>query len=573
MKYPGNPVSRGIVTGKVFVYKKEHTVLERRTVDESAVEDEVHLFDFAVVRAGEELVELIFTLEKDNAAEAKIFQAHADILRDKEITRMIRARISEKRITAEWAVEQVYDEFINLFIASGNEITAAKAADMKDVRRRIILALHGQTQKGLLKLSEPVIIAAHDLLPSDTATLEKEKVLAIVTETGGETSHTAILAKGFGIPALLGISEIASIVKNGEEIIVDAVEGFLITDPTEQERNHYCAEEKKLREKKAFENRFLGVRAVTLDGVRIFVEANIGSCSEEELKAAPYTDGVGLLRTEFLYMQNDWLPGENDQFRAYSNILGAYRGKPVVLRTIDIGGDKQLPGLIRPEEANPFLGCRALRLCFVEPELFKAQLRAAFRASVYGELWIMFPMVCCMEDIRKAKDIIARVRKELNDEGISVADNIKIGIMIEIPSIALIADQVVKEVDFASIGTNDLCQYLTASDRMNPQTGEYYQPCHPAMLRLIRSMTEIFSQHKKPLGVCGEMASDAVQASLLLGLGITSLSVNVARIAAIKSLICGSRMRALRQVADFCCGLSSAEEVQEYCRKKLLREE
>jgi phosphotransferase system enzyme I (PtsI) len=403
--------------------------------------------------------------------------------------------------------------------------------------------------------------------------MEKEKVLAIVTETGGETSHMAILAKGFGIPALLGIDGIVNIVKDGEEIIVDAVEGFLVTNPTEEERCHYSAEENKFREKIAFENRFLKVQAVTLDGVRILVKANIGSCAEEELKAAPYTDGVGLLRTEFLYMQNDWLPGENDQFRTYSNILGAYKGKPVILRTIDVGGDKQLPGLIRPEEPNPFLGCRALRLCFAEPELFKAQLRAAFRASVYGELWIMFPMVSSMEDIRRARDFVARIRKELDDESISMSDNIKFGIMIEIPAIALIADQAVKEIDFASIGTNDLCQYMMAADRMNPHTEEYYQPCHPAMLRLIRSMAEIFRRHGKTLGVCGEMASDTVQASLLLGLGITSLSVNIARIAAIKSLICGCRLEELKRVADFCCDLSSAREVQNYCSEKLLKGE
>jgi phosphotransferase system enzyme I (PtsI) len=236
---------------------------------------------------------------------------------------------------------------------------------------------------------------------------------------------------------------------------------------------------------------------------------------------------------------------------------------------MDIGGDKQLPGLVRPEESNPFLGCCALRLCLAEPELFYAQLRAAFRASVFGELWVMFPMVGCMEDIRKAKAIVTEVREDLVREGISVAENIKIGIMIEIPAIALIADQAVKEVDFASIGTNDLCQYLMAADRMNPHVAGYYQSCHPAMLRLIRGIADVFHKHGKPLAVCGEMASDPVQAALLLGLGINSLSVNITSIAAIKSLICSVRLDELKRFADHCCELSCADEVQNYCKEHL----
>ena len=569
MIYRGNAVSRGIVTGKVFVFRKKQTVLDRRNVAQSAVEEEFLRLDSAVIRAGDEIVMIMSLLEKENAREAKIFQAHADILRDVEMLKMIRSRIREKCITAEWAVEQVYDEFITMFTASGNELTEARAADMKDVRQRLISVLQGQAMTSLSTLPQPLVIAAHDLLPSDTATMDKKKVLAIVTEIGGETSHTAILSKSFDIPAILGIAGIADILEDGEEVIVDAVEGCLITAPTEAQRRHYSQEERKFREKKAFEQRFLGVDAITADGVQIKIEANIGSCDEAELKAAPYVDGVGLLRTEFLFMQKDRLPGENDQFKAYSNILGAYKGKPVIVRTMDIGGDKQLPGLVRPEELNPFLGCRALRLCLAEPELFKIQLRAAFRASVFGELWVMFPMVGCMEDIRKAKAVVVEVREDLAREGISVADNIKIGIMIEIPAIAFIADQAVKEVDFASIGTNDLCQYLMAADRMNPQVAGYYQSYHPAMLRLIRSMADVFRKHNKPLAVCGEMASDPVQASLLLGLGINSLSVNITRIAAIKSLICSVRMDELKHIADHCCGLSSAVEVQDYCREHL----
>ena len=570
MIYRGNAVCRGIVFGKVFIYKKEQIIIEHRNVDQCIVGKEILRFNSAVIKAREDIEKIVSLLDRDNANEAKIFKSYADIMCDVEIIKLIHSRIKEKSIIAEWATEQVYDEFISMFTASSNELTKSKAVDMKDVRRRLILALRGETVTGLSKFSEPVIIVANDLMPSDTATIDKERVLAIITETGGETSHTAILAKSFDIPALLGVAGISEILKDGEEVIVDAVEGCLISCPTDEERWYYLEEERKFREKKLFEQRFLEVDAVSADGIKIHVEANIGSCSEAELKAASYVDGVGLLRTEFLYMQKNQLPGENDQYNAYCNILGAYKGKPVILRTLDIGGDKKLSGLRLTEEPNPFLGCRAIRLCFAKPEIFRVQIRAALRASVFGDLWVMFPMVCSMEDIRKARAIVESTWEELSKEGIKVADNIKIGIMIEIPAIALIADQAVKEVDFASIGTNDLCQYLLAVDRMNPQVMEYYQSCHPAMLRIIGNVADVFRKHGKPLGVCGEMASQPLQASLLLGLGINSLSVNIAGIAAIKSLICRSRLEELKRIADHCCGLSSAAEVYDYCKEHLI---
>jgi phosphotransferase system enzyme I (PtsI) len=571
MIYQGNAVSKGIARGKVFIYKKEIKAAERRNVEEDKIEEELARLDSGLSAAKREILQVISLLEKENSQEAKIFKAHGDILQDVEMLKMIRGRIREKLVNAEWAVEQVYDEFISLFASSGNSLTEARAQDMKDVRQRFVSSLTGGSAAGLSRLGAPCIIAASDLLPSDTAAMDRENVLAIVTETGGETSHTAILAKSFEIPAVLGIEGIPDLLEDGEEIIVDALEGCLITKPGPEEKQRYDEARKNFLDEKALEQRFLGMEAVTKDGKRIQVKANIGSLSEGELKAAPYTDGVGLLRTEFLYMQTEKLPGENEQYNAYSNILGAYRGKPVILRTIDVGGDKKLPGLAMPEESNPFLGCRALRLCFAEPDLFRIQLRAAIRASRFGELWIMFPMAGCMEDIRKAGSFANKAREELLREGAAIADNIRIGVMIEIPAIALIADQVVKEVDFASIGTNDLCQYLMAADRMNPNVSSYYQSCHPAMLRLIRGMAGIFREHGKPLGVCGEMASDTMLASLLLGLGISSLSVNVSSLASIKRLVCGADLNGLKKLADHCCDLPSAEEVNNYCREYMER--
>jgi phosphotransferase system enzyme I (PtsI) len=573
MVHNGNPVSKGIVIGSAFIFKKDHAEVDRRSIGEEAVGEELSRLDTAVFRAGDELVEVLSQLDEKNPEEAKIFKAHADILRDVEILKMVRQLIKKEHITAEWAVEQVYDQFISLFLVSENELTRARAADMKDVRQRLLMSFRGQPVTGLSKLPKPVIVVANDLLPSDTATIDREKVLAIVTEIGGDTSHTAILARGFGIPALLGVHLAASILHDGEEVIVDAVSGRLITDPTDVEKDWYREEARKLEEKKQTERMYLNREARTKDGKRIMVKVNLGSADAAELTAAPFSDGVGLLRTEFLYMQSDWLPGENEQCRVYSSILAAYREKPVILRTIDIGGDKSLPGLVQPKEANPFLGRRAIRLCFSEPDLFKTQLRAAFRASVHGDLWVMLPMVGCMEDIRRAKNIIWEVYGELAREDTPFAFDIKIGIMIEIPAIAMIVDQVVKEVDFASIGTNDLCQYLTAADRMNPLVAEYYQSCHPAMLRLIRAVAKAFNNEKKPVGVCGEMAADPVMASLLLGLGITSLSVNVSSLASIKSMVCNADMKNLEDMADACCNMSCAADIMEYCKRLLRRKQ
>jgi phosphotransferase system enzyme I (PtsI) len=563
MIYHGNPVSPGIAVGKVYVFKNKNIQAEHRETD--SAERECAAYASACKTVEADLAGIVAAMKEKapDGGEAKIFQAHINIVRDPELSKMISDVIHTKKIISGWAVEQVYDEFIDMFTGSKNEITAARAADMRDVRRRLLAALHGHTLTGLSVLAEPVVVVARDLLPSDTATMDREKVLAIVTEAGGDMSHTAILARSYGIPALLGVTEITEKLSGGEDVIVDALEGCLLTDPREEDKREYQEKTRKLEARRQMEQRYLPRESVTKDGVRIQVKLNIGSSQEADLAYSAYSDGSGLFRTEFLYM-GDHLPGEEEQFVIYSRILDAYKGKPVILRTIDIGGDKQIPGLLQTEEMNPFLGRRALRLCFAEPEIFKTQLRAALRASVYGNLWIMFPMVGSMEDIVKAKTILREARQELEERGVPFARDIKIGVMIEVPAIAIIADKVVGEVDFASIGTNDLCQYLTAADRMNPAVTEYYQSFHPAMLRLIRTLAGIFEQSRKPLGVCGEMAADREGAALLIGLGISSLSVNSTSLGAIKSLICNGELKTMRKAADVCCELISAGEIKKY---------
>ncbi|MCD7908049.1 MAG: phosphoenolpyruvate--protein phosphotransferase, partial [Clostridium sp.] len=433
---------------------------------------------------------------------------------------------------------------------------------------RLLRGCDGVAEVNLGALTEPVIVVAQDLFPSDTASLKRDMVQAIVTEVGGATSHTAIIARSYEIPALLGVGGAMDLLEDGQIVGVDAIDGVLATDLSAPE---IAALEDKARAYRvhAEETRkYQGVEPVTGDGVRIEVELNIGSASPEELEGACCTDGVGLFRSEFLYMGRDTLPGEDEQTEIYSRVLKAFEGRPVTLRTLDIGGDKKLDCLELPKEENPFLGNRALRLCFTYPDIFKTQLRAALRAAVDGDLWVMFPMVGSMDDIRRAKAAVQEAREELKAEGKPCGD-IKIGIMIEIPSIALIADLAVREVDFASIGTNDLCQYATAVDRMNPAVSQYYQKYHPAMFRLIRGVVETFNKAGKPICVCGELGGDELAAAVLVGLGMRRLSMGRACVAQTKKMITNMTIGRAREMALRVCDMETADEIQAYLTNEL----
>ncbi|MDR3552590.1 MAG: phosphoenolpyruvate--protein phosphotransferase, partial [Clostridia bacterium] len=446
-----------------------------------------------------------------------------------------------------------------------------RADDLSDVRTRLLRLWFGVGQKGsLAALDRPVIVAAHDLMPSDTATMARDKVLAIITESGGETSHSAILARSYGIPAILGVEGILSVVHDGETVIADAIAGEVITQPAAQELAKYEKKRTQYLIRAAEIKTYLSAKPVTLDGTHIDIELNIGSAQPRELAGTEFTDGVGLFRTEFLYMGCTALPDEEDQFIAYKAVLQACGKKPVIIRTLDAGGDKQPECLRLLKEDNPFLGLRALRLCFDMMPVFKTQLRALLRASVYGNLWIMFPMVGSLGDIRFAKKIIGEVKMELAAQSIDYDPDIKIGIMVEIPSIAVMADIAAEEVDFASIGTNDLCQYLTAVDRLNPKVAKYYQSYHPAMFRLIGSVTEAFKKQGKPVSVCGEMGGDPIAASILIGLGIRKLSMNLSSVASVKKLITGLNIQKSERMAKTVLGLSTAAQVESFLNSEFV---
>lgn len=568
MIYEGTAVSEGIAIGHVFRYEPYQPEISRRRISKSQTDAAMQRYKQALVKAEEEIKQIMEGPALDEE-EKKIFRAHIDILNDEEMNREIEEEIRENLLAPESAVREVYDRYILIISKAKDELIRQRAADLTDVCRRIICLLTGGGKNPLSLLVNDVIVVAHDLLPSDTAAMKTEYVKAIVTEAGGYTSHMAILARNFGIPAVLGIPDIMKAAENGQKIAVDAKAGKIITNLTIAQEKEYQVLRNEYLKKISDMRQYFPIEPITPDGTRIEVCLNIGSGDKEELKPEKYTDGIGLFRTEFLYMSKKALPDEEEQFEVYKKVVELYEKRPVIIRTLDIGGDKKLEYLKLPQEDNPFLGLRALRFCFEMKPIFKTQLRALLRAAAYGNLWIMFPMVGSIGDIRFAKQIIEETKEELKQEGVVYGKSAKTGIMIEIPSIAIMADIAASEVDFASIGTNDLCQYLMAVDRLNPNVAKYYQSFHPAMFRLISRITEEFTRQGKPISVCGEMGGNPQAIALLAGLGIRKFSMNASSIASAKKMISQIDIHKAERMAHTVLGLSTAVQVEEYIKSEL----
>ncbi|MDR1374520.1 MAG: phosphoenolpyruvate--protein phosphotransferase [Treponema sp.] len=567
MVLKGMPVSPGVAAGKLYRYEPFHIEVAESFCEAGQQEAELARYRRVKETAEAELVAVSFSMA--DPEKAKIFTAHVDILNDVAINEEIAEGITVKNWTGNWAIQKIYAKFIKMIQRAPDPLIKERSADFEDVRKRLLRIWEGVREASLSVLTEPVIIAARDLLPSDTATLDRDHALAILTEVGGSTSHSAIIARSYGIPAILGIPDLMEQIRQTGTAVADALAGELILDPDQDLLVRYELKRQDfLREQEETET-YLDKEALTADGVRIDIGLNIGGGGEEELAGEAYTDLVGLFRTEFLYMGRNSLPSEEEQFEVYKKVLVRYGDRPVTLRTLDIGGDKTLESMKIPREDNPVLGNRALRLCFSEPGMFKTQLRAALRASAFGRLWLMLPMVGSIDDIRRARELIAGARAELDAEGIRCGNEIKVGIMVEIPSIAMIADLAAAEADFASIGTNDLCQYLTAVDRTNPAVAAYYQSYHPGMFRLIRRVVEEFNRAGKPVCVCGELGGDGLAVPVLVGMGMRKLSMGLASIARIKRVLSVLTIAQAEELAKTVVNLPTAADVELYLKKHL----
>lgn len=523
----GIAASDGVAVAKAYLLVQPDLTFSKATVEDTAAEEA--RLDAALAKSTEELQQIREKAAQSlGEAEAQVFDAHLMVLSDPEMVGQIKQNIKDNSVNAESALKEVTDMYIGMFEAmEDNAYMQERAADIRDVAKRILAHLLGVTLPNPSMINEEVVVVAHDLTPSDTAQLDRNFVKAFVTDIGGRTSHSAIMARSLEIPAIVGTKEITAKVKEGDILAVNGIEGDVIIDPTDEQKAEFEKAGADYAAQKAEWEKLKNAETVTADGKHFELAANIGT--PKDLVGVHNNGGeaVGLYRTEFLYMDSPDFPTEDDQYEAYKAVLEGMEGKPVVVRTMDIGGDKELPYLQLPHEMNPFLGYRALRISLSEQgdEMFRTQMRALLRASVHGNLRIMFPMVATLKEFRAAKAIFEEEKQKLISEGKEVSDTIQVGIMIEIPAAAVLADKFAKEVDFFSVGTNDLIQYTMAADRMNERVSYLYQPYNPSILRLIKNVIDAAHAEGKWAGMCGEMAGDQTAVPLLVGMGLDEFSM------------------------------------------------
>ena len=546
----GIAASDGIAIAKVYTLTEPDLTVTKVTVEDS--EKEVSRLDDALAASIKD-VELIkeTALKNLGEEEAQVFDAHLMVLSDPELIGQVKDSITSNKVNAEAALKEVTDMFISIFAGmEDNPYMQERAADIRDVSKRILAHLLGVKIPSPATIKDEVIIVAADLTPSDTAQLNRQYVKAFVTDIGGRTSHSAIMARSLEIPAIVGTKEVTSIAKDGDIIIVDGLAGDVFLNPSEEVIAEYRAKAEAFAAQQAEWEKLKDSKTYTKDGHQVELAANIGTPKDLEGVVHNGAEGVGLYRTEFLYMDSHEMPTEEDQFEAYKAVLEGMNGKPVVVRTMDIGGDKELPYLPLPHEMNPFLGYRAIRISLHEPAMFRTQLRALLRASVYGKLRIMFPMIATLNDFRGAKALLEEEKAKLIAEGVAVSDDIQVGIMIEIPAAAVLAHQFAKEVDFFSIGTNDLIQYTMAADRMNERVSYLYQPYNPSILTLIKHVIDSAHKEGKWAGMCGEMAGDQTAVPLLVGLGLDEFSMSASSVLKTRSLIAKLTLSDMQALAD-----------------------
>ncbi|WP_414739163.1 phosphoenolpyruvate--protein phosphotransferase [Macrococcoides canis] len=556
----GIGASDGIAIAKAYLLVEPDLSFNNEKVADT--DAEVEKFKAAINQSKVELTQIRNNAEvalgPDKAA---IFDAHLLVLEDPELINPIEDNIRNNQMNAAASLSEVSTNFITIFESMDNEYMKERAADIKDVSKRVLSHILGVSLPNPTMIDEPVVIIAEDLTPSDTAQLNKKFVQGFATNIGGRTSHSAIMSRSLEIPAVVGTKNITESVKQGDFVIVDGITGEVIINPDEQTITAYKARQSAFLQEKEELKQLVNDKTVTKEGKHVELAANIGTPNDLEGVKNNGAEGIGLYRTEFLYMGRDAMPTEDEQYEAYKKVLSEMDGKRVVVRTLDIGGDKELPYLNLPKEMNPFLGYRAIRLCLDQQDIFRTQLRALLRASSHGKLSIMFPMIATINEFREAKAILEEEKEKLTVDKVKVADDIELGIMVEIPSTAAMADIFAKEVDFFSIGTNDLIQYTMAADRMSERVSYLYQPYNPAILRLIKQVIDASHKEGKWTGMCGEMAGDSTAIPLLLGLGLDEFSMSATSILSARRQIKNLSQPEMAKVAEQALNCATQEEV------------
>ncbi len=563
----GIGASPGIVLGKALVLKNEQISIDRKIINDC--EKEIEKLKSAIEVSKEELIKI-----KEKALlelgehEAQIFEAHLLVLEDPELIESTISKINDEKVNADFALNEIKDMFVGIFESMDNEYMRERAADIKDVTNRILRHILGINVVDLANLEEEVILVAYDLTPSDTATMDKDKVLGFLTDIGGRTSHTAIMSRTLEIAAIVGLSDATIQIKDGDYVVFNGESGQVEVNPSEDTINTYKKLKHDFEDYKKTLELLKGKSSITTDNRQVELAGNIGTPQDVEGLIKNDAEGVGLYRTEFLYMDRSDFPSEEEQYNAYKAVLEGMNQKPIVIRTLDIGGDKKLDYLEMDEEMNPFLGYRAIRLCLDQKDIFITQLRALYRASVHGKLRIMFPMISSLEELLEAKKVCEQVKKQLESEEIPYSQNVEIGMMIEVPSAAIISDVLAKHVDFFSIGTNDLIQYTCAVDRMNQKISYLYNQFNPAVLRLIKMVIDNAHKEGKWAGMCGESAGDQLMIPILLGFGLDEFSMSPISILPARKLINSVSFEDMKKLSDEVLSLSTAQEIKEYIQMK-----
>ncbi|MBM3253744.1 MAG: phosphoenolpyruvate--protein phosphotransferase [Candidatus Omnitrophica bacterium] len=566
----GIAAAPGISIAKAFLLDSEEFVIQQRHIPEPELAEEIARFEEALIKTRSEILNIQKKITEEMEVEhAEIFNAHLLVLEDRMLIEEVIEHLKKEKVSVEYIFMEVLKKYMDIFSKIDDEYLRERIIDIGDVGKRVLKNLLGKQLETIKTQEEPVIVVAYNLSPSDTVTLHRKNITGFITDVGGRTSHTAIIARSLRIPAVVGLENATKKIKNSDLLILDGTEGTVIINPDKQTLKKYIEQQKKQEE---FRKRLLKLKNLpceTLDGHRIELSANIEFPEEIPAVLQHGSEGIGLYRTEYFYMNRTDLPDEEEHFKSYKYVAQKMSPNPVIIRTLDLGGDKFVSQLNIPREMNPFLGWRAIRFCLARPEVFKVQLRAILRASHFGKLKIMYPMISGIEELKKANTILKEVKQELERKKIDFDEDIEVGAMIEIPSAALTCDILAKEVDFFSIGTNDLIQYSLAVDRANEKIAYLYEPAHPAVLRLIKNIIEVAHDNGIWAGMCGEMAGEPHFALLLLGLGLDEFSVSPIVVPAIKNVIRSVKLEDVREFVREALKLTSGKQIEEFTKKFL----